>query len=104
MFEHAEKQYELKFNIGRLKLIEKAGDGKGVLVQLASGDNGLMSIDALERFFSYGLKEAGADTFLPPKKAAEICDEIIAEEGYAQAVKLVQEQVMKDCPFLFRVA
>lgn len=104
MFEYKEKQYELKFTIGRLKLIERAADGKSAMAQLAADDNGMMSLAACERFFSFGLKEAGSDTFCTPQKGAEVCDDMITEQGYSYVIRLIQESLYHDCPFLFRAA
>ena len=104
MFTFKNKEYELKFNLKRIKLIEQAADNKSAMAQLATDASGMMSLTSIERFFAYGLKEAGADTFINPQKAIEICDEYIEEEGYVAAIKLIQEQVQTDCPFLFRVS
>ena len=62
-----------------------------------------MSIEAMERFFSYGLKEVDKDVFVSASVGAEICDEMLEEEGYVAVVKIIQEAVQRDCPFLFRV-
>lgn len=103
MFEHNGKNYVLKFNIGRLKMIENASGGKYSMSMMLSDNSGLMSINATETFFAYGLKEEGADAFTAPNKAREICDEIIETKGYVAVVGLIQKQLQADCPFLFRV-
>lgn len=71
---------------------------------MLSDNSGLMSINATEAFFSYGLKEEGTDVFVAPSKAREICDEIIETKGYVAVVGLIQKQLQADCPFLFRVS
>ena len=38
----------------RLKLIEKAANNMSAMAQLATDVSGMMSIEAMERFFSYG--------------------------------------------------
>jgi len=104
MFTYKDKQYELKFTIGRLKLIERAADGKSAMSQLAASENGMMSLASCERFFSFGLKEAGSDSFCTPQKGAEVCDDLIQDEGYSHVIRLIQETLYHDCPFLFRAA
>lgn len=103
MFEHNGKNYVLKFSIGRLKMIENAAGGKSSMSMMLADNSGLMSITATEAFFSYGLKEDGADAFTAPNKAKEICDELIEEKGYVAVVRMIQKQLQADCPFLFRV-
>ena len=65
MFEHNGKNYVLKFNIGRLKMIENAAGGKSSMSMMLADNSGLMSITATEAFFSYGLKEM-VPTLSPP--------------------------------------
>ena len=52
MFEHNGKNYVLKFNIGRLKMIENASGGKSSMSMMLSDNSGLMSINATEAFLS----------------------------------------------------
>ena len=101
MFDIGEKQYELKFNTGRAKLIEKALGGDSITHAML-GNDGMMSITAVETFFSYGLKEAGADVFVAPKFAEELCEQYMNENGYLDTVQLIQRQVKEDLGFLFR--
>lgn len=103
MFEFNGDKYELHYTIGRLKLIEKV-TGQSAMALLSSGGTGMISLTALESFMVYGLKEVGADAFLPPKAAGEIFDGMLTEQGYAYCVKAVTEALMKDVPFLFRVS
>lgn len=101
MIKIKDKEYELKFNLKRAKLIE-AAVGKSIL-EATMAKAGIMTISDLEAFYAYGLKEAGADEFLKPKAAIEVCDEIIEENSYAQAVLYVQEALKRDLGFLFRL-
>lgn len=96
------KEYELKLTIGRLKLIEKATNGTSAMALLATDASGMMAITSLERFFAYGLKEAGSDSFVSPQKGIELCDAMLEEAGYAACVQAVHEAIMHDSPFLFR--
>lgn len=99
MFEHNGKNYVLKFNIGRLKMIENAAGGKSSMSMMLADNSGLMSVTAIEAFFSYGLKEDGADAFTAPNKAKEICDELIEEKGYVAVVRMIQKQYRRTALF-----
>ena len=101
MFELNEKQYELKFNTGRVKLIEKALGGESVTHAMLDND-GMMSLTAVTTMFQYGLKEVGADVFVAPKTAGEICEEFMRRDGYVSAVREIQLQMKADMGFLFR--
>ena len=100
MLEINGKQYELKFNTGRIKLVEKALGGESVTHAMLTND-GMMSLTSIEAMFSYGLKEAGSDTFCKPKEAAELCEAYMQEKGYVAAL---QVQMKEDMGFLFRRA
>ena len=102
MIEVNGKNYELKFNLGRLKLVEKA-NGMPTVADIVR-TNGALSISTLEAFFSYCLKEEGADVFLPAKKGAEIADALIETEGYMKVNNMVIEKLSEDIPFLFPTA
>ena len=101
MFTYNEKDYELKFNIKRLEIIEKA-TGKSSVGMMVADNNGIMGVSSVMAFYSYGLKEAGADTFVAPKVAQEICEARMNEIGYMEVVKELQGAIQHDCPFLFR--
>ena len=103
MLEINGKQYELKFNTGRIKLVEKALGGESVTHAMLTND-GMMSLTSIEAMFSYGLKEAGSDTFCKPKEAAELCEAYMQEKGYVAAVQALQSQMKEDMGFLFRRA
>lgn len=101
MFEVAGKEYELKFSTPRVKLVEKQLDGESATHALLSNDC-MMSLTAVEAFYRYGLKEAGADAYVTPNKAVEICNEYMEEHGYTAAVTRIQEAMVRDMGFLFQ--
>lgn len=101
MFTINEKEYELKFNISRCKLIEKS-IGKSVVAALALGNDYQMSLADIDAMFRFGLKEAGADVFVMPKQASEICEQYMEENGYTKTVALLIKQMVSDMGFLFR--
>ena len=97
-------EYELHYNPKRVKLVEHALDGESLMNAVYGKQrDGLMSLTALDAFFQYGVKEAGADAFLPPKKAGEIGEAYLEEEGYTKAVQLVTQALADDMGFLFRL-
>ena len=98
MFEFEEKQYELKYNLKRVEMIE---DVTGVPT-LATMQRTGMRISHLKVYLGYGLKEAGSDAFVAPKKALDLAEQMIEEMGFASATSLVIETLQRDCPFFFR--
>lgn len=97
------KEYEIKMNLGRARLVEKALDGESVTHALL-GNEGMMSLTALTTFWKYGLKEVGADAFVAPAEAITLCETYMEEHGYTAAVNEVQRAVGRDMGFLFRLA
>lgn len=101
MFEINGKNYVLKYSIGRIEMIEKA-TGLSVLAELGK-NQGMLGIASLKLYFAYGLKEEGAEVFVPTKKAAEMAEQLIQDEGYVRVCGLVVEALERDCPFFFQV-
>lgn len=102
MFEVAGKEYELKYSTPRVKLIEKQLDGESATHAMI-GNDGMMSLTALEVFYKFGLKEAGSDAYVAPAKAVEICNQYMEEHGYTAAVTRIQEAMVRDMGFLFQI-
>lgn len=100
MFEYNGKQYELKFNTERMKLIEATS--KKSLMGEWSSSNGMFSLQTIEICFQFTLKEAGADTFVPQGEAIRICSEHMTEKGYATVALEIQEAMQVNMPFLFQ--
>lgn len=102
MFEVNGNRYELKYSLKRIELIENAV-GMPTMAEL-NAHQGLFGITALKSYFAYGLKEEGADAFVPPKKGMEIAEELIETEGYMAVNGAVLESLERDCPFFFQGA
>lgn len=100
MFEHNGKQYELKFNTSRVKLIESATHSSlmGEWVQC----NGMFSLQTVEACFQFCLKEAGSDSFVPQGEAVKLCGDFMTEKGYGPTALLIQEAMQENMPFLFQ--
>lgn len=102
MIEYEGKNFELKFNIGRVELIEQQTE-MPTLVQIQK-TGGMLGLRELKIYFAYGLKEENADVFYPIKKGLEMCERLIEKKGYTFVVGLVLESLERDCPFFFRDA
>nr|DAG31497.1 MAG TPA: hypothetical protein [Caudoviricetes sp.] len=100
MFEFKDKQYEMKFNRERVKLVEKAN--KGSLIGEWVQTNGMWSLQTIELVFQLCVKEAGSDHFLSQREGLELCNDYMAEKGYGAVALMVQEALQDDMPFLFR--
>lgn len=94
------KNYELKYNMKRIEMIE-AATNMPTLAELKH-TGGMLSLTSLKIYFSYGLKEAGSDSFLKAKESMEICEQLIQSAGYAAVCGFVLESLERDCPFFFR--
>lgn len=102
MFKIDEKNYELKYNINRIKTIEQV-TGDSIMATLQR-NKGMLSLQDLCTMFAYGLKEAGSDHFVAPKKAMEMAEKLIEEDGYVSINMAVIEKLQEDCPFFFRLS
>lgn len=100
MIEYNGENYELKFTLERIKLVENYLKMPTVadIVQT----NGALSISALETYFGYCLKKDGSDTFVSRKEGVEICEALIKSEGYLKVNNMVIEKMTQDVPFLFQ--
>lgn len=102
MFEYNGKEYELKFNIERIKLVENFL--KLPTVADIVKTNGALSLNAIEVYFGYCLKEVGRDTFVSRKEGAEIAEFMMKEKGYLAVNNMIIEKMAEDMPFLFQGA
>lgn len=101
MFEIEGKQYELKYNINRIKTIEQV-TGDSIMATLQK-NKGMLSLQDLCIMFAYGLKELGSEFFMPPKKGMEYAEKLVESEGYVALNMAVIEKLQEDCPFFFQV-
>lgn len=92
------KEYELKYNLKRLEMIE--GNTSLPTMAQISRTGGYFGISDLKVYISMGLKEKGADVFVMPRPAGRIAEAII-EQDYKDACASVLEALERDCPFFF---
>lgn len=100
MFEYNGENYELKFNLERIELVENYL--KMPTIADIVRTNGALSISSLKTYFGYCLKKEGSDVFESRKKGAEVFDHLIRNEGYLAVNNMVIEKMSQDIPFLFR--
>lgn len=93
-------QYELKFNLERLKLIERSINKP--LVSIYVEQKGAFSLDQMEKVFIISLKEEGSDFFCSNAQAKKVFNEAIQREnGYQTINNMIAQRLQEDCPFLF---
>ena len=100
MFDIIGKTYVLKYNLKRVELIENTV-GMPMMSEIAN-NKGMLGVTVLKAYFAYGLKEDGADSFVPPKTGMKMAEGLIESEGYAKVNGAVMEALQRDCPFFFR--
>ena len=102
MFEYEGKEYELKFNLERLKLVEKACKMPTVADIVLT--NGALSIESIETYFGFCLKDVETGSFVGRREGVKIADHLIETEGYLKVNNMLIERMAEDMPFLFRNA
>ena len=102
MVEYNGKEYELKYNLKRIEMIE-AVTNMPTMAELRK-TYGYLGIASLKVYFAYGLKEEGADAFVKPKEGMAMAEALIENEGYLAVNGAVLEALERDCPFFFQGA
>lgn len=98
MIVHNNENYELRFNVERVTMIEQAI--KKPLVQVLQ--QGAMSLAEIKICIAYGLVKDGNHSHVQPKKASEIADEKLKERGsYLHLSNEIADAIERDCGFFF---
>lgn len=101
MFTIDGKEYELKFSLKRIDMIEAVTGGS--VMNALVGTKGMLSLAEIRAFMSYGLKGTGeGEGYVSPPQGAKYADILIEELGYTSVVAPIMEALERDCPFLFR--
>ncbi|MED3623263.1 MULTISPECIES: segregation and condensation protein B [Neobacillus] len=100
MFEVEGIVYTLKFNAKKLKTIEMLA--KTSVVGEMVKNNGVLPYNLLELLFSFGLVEEKTNEAVPQKKAAEMFEKVVEENGYLITNNAVLEKFQADMGFMFR--
>lgn len=99
MLEINGKTYELKYTVGRIRMIE---DTLGIsLMATMVNANGMLSISQLCTCVAFGLREMGKN-YVDFNEGIKIADELLEKKGYANITTTVIEAVQRDCPFFFQ--
>lgn len=94
------EEYELKYTIKRLDMIEST-TGKSLMAELSS-NNGMLSLLMLKIVVGYGIKKIDGG-HMSPQHGMELAEKLLVDLGYAKLVAIVVENLERDCPFLFQV-
>lgn len=95
---HGEKEYELRYNVKRIQMIEQATK-KPMMVMIS---NQFLSLSDLSACVAYGLVKKGSYSHELPKKGLEIFEELIEADGsYYKLSNLVSDALERDCGFFF---
>jgi len=92
-------EYECKFNLKRIELIENTTNLP--TLAMINNTNGLLSISSLKTYMGYTLKRVGEDNFIPFRMAQEIAEDAINTCGYVEIDNIVMNSLLRDCPFFF---
>lgn len=95
------QDYELKFSLKRIEMIENA-TGEPFMVAVQK-NNAMLSISNLKTYFGLAIKEAGSDIFLTATKGMELAEKAIEEIGFVPINMAVINTIQRDCPFFFQV-
>ena len=103
MFTIDGKDYELRYSLKRVEMIEKATGGS-MMASLVN-NKGMLSIGEVKTFLSYGLKgmdEGDGHVSIP--QGEKYAEQLLETLGYAPVIAPIMEALERDCPFLFQGA
>lgn len=100
MIEFDGKNYEFKYNLKRVEMIENAT--KMPMLADLNRSGGMLGITSLKMYIAYGIKEEGSDVYIKPKQGFEMAEKMIEQLGYTAVCTEVLECLQRDCPFFFR--
>lgn len=93
------KQYDLKFSIARVQMVEKAC-GVGIMETLVRS-NGMLPMQMLLSCIAFGL--LGEDgVYIAVKIGMEHAQSMVEEQGYQKVDMMVVDALQRDCPFFFQ--
>lgn len=100
LFEVDGQFYTLKFNMQKVKMIEKML-GVSFVAEIAN-NSGMLSFNMIESLFSVGLYDVQDEQAVKGKKAAEIYNALLKDVGYSPVTEIVIGKIEEDLGFLFR--
>lgn len=103
MFTIDGKDYELKYSLKRIDMIERA-TGESAMASLINS-KGALSIAEIKTYIGYGLKGADdGDGFVSIPQGEKYAEQLLETLGYAPVLAQIMEALQRDCPFLFQGA
>ena len=100
MFEVDGVSYTLKFNKQKLKTIELTA--KTSVIGEITKNNGILPYSLIEQLFSFGLVEEKTNEAVKQKKALELFDGVVEENGLISLNMAIIEMLQDDLGFMFR--
>lgn len=100
LFEVDGSYYTLKFNLKKVKMIERMLNIS--FVAEVSNSGGLLSFNLIEALFSVGLYDAKDEKAVKGKKATDIFETLLRDVGYSNIIEVVTGKVEEDLGFLFQ--
>ncbi|GIO27725.1 segregation and condensation protein B [Ornithinibacillus bavariensis] len=91
---------ELRFNMNKIKTVETMH--KVSMMSELSQSQGILSFSLLEALFTVGLYNTTKETTIAGKKAQDIFESLLKEEGYGNINAAVVGKLQEDLGFLFR--
>lgn len=91
---------ELRFNMNKVKTVE-AMLKISIMAELRN-TQGVLSFQVLEALFSVGLFNTSKETTVAGKKAQDIFETLLREEGYNDIAAAIVTKLQEDLGFLFR--
>ena len=98
MFKIGQKEYELKYTIKRVELLERNLSEKS-LMSLISKTGAAFSIGDLRVLLAFGLIEKGTNATIDLGKAEEMTDKLFEKYVYTELCEAVFKQIRSDCAF-----
>lgn len=99
MIEISGRQFDLKYSIKRVEMIEN-NLGKGIVSSMVHS-GGMLSVSELRNCLTFGLVDENGH-YLAPKTAMDYTDALFEQNSYASLCAVVLEAVQRDCPFFFQ--
>lgn len=100
MFEVDGDKLDLRFNMNKIKTVE-AMHKVSVMNELRN-TQGLLSFNVLEALFTVGLYNTTQEQAVNGKKAQDIFETLLRNEGYESVAAAVVTKLQEDLGFLFR--
>lgn len=99
MFEINGKEYELKYDIDRVAMIENVC-GSPMMADLIRY-RGTLGISSLMNYTAYGLQEKGSGRYVNAKTGQDMAKALIQNVGYTAVTGAVLQALERDCPYMF---